>query len=381
MEIVVDPDVAAARRLAREVDHAVHKMHAFVRFKRVEHTPETFVAWFEPPHRVIERGVDYFVKRMANVRFSILSPETSAHWEGTQLTFGEGPPRPPPSEDALEDTWRAYYASIFNPARVNPKLTTQHMPRRYWRNLPEATVISDLTRGSEARARAMVQSTPTTPSPRALRAAARASRDAPADTGVAPASLEEIAASVQVCRRCELWRDATQDVPGEGPARARLMFVGEQPGDQGTWRAIRLSVRPGRLGQGAGRGRRPTHGNLRHQRRETLQAPGSRQAAHPSETGRWRGEGLPLVAGQRASPGPAEGGGGVGLDGGERRSGPSRGGDEGAGPGGGLGRRRAAFVTVHPSMLLRIPDQAAKRAAYQDFVRDLQAAWALVGQA
>jgi len=40
-----------------------------------------------------------------------------------------------------------------------------------------------------------------------------------------PRSLDE-------CRRCELWRNATQGVPGEGPASARVMVVGEQPGDQ-----------------------------------------------------------------------------------------------------------------------------------------------------
>ncbi|MES2152384.1 MAG: UdgX family uracil-DNA binding protein [Pseudomonadota bacterium] len=34
------------------------------------------------------------------------------------------------------------------------------------------------------------------------------------------------------CRRCGLWEHATQAVPGVGPARARIMLVGEQPGDQ-----------------------------------------------------------------------------------------------------------------------------------------------------
>jgi uracil-DNA glycosylase len=34
------------------------------------------------------------------------------------------------------------------------------------------------------------------------------------------------------CRRCELWEHATQGVPGEGPPAARLMLVGEQPGDE-----------------------------------------------------------------------------------------------------------------------------------------------------
>ena len=34
------------------------------------------------------------------------------------------------------------------------------------------------------------------------------------------------------CRRCDLWKCATQTVFGEGPTSARLMLVGEQPGDQ-----------------------------------------------------------------------------------------------------------------------------------------------------
>src|SRR4030095_12293133 len=44
--------------------------------------------------------------------------------------------------------------------------------------------------------------------------------------------LEAVAAGIQACRRCDLGRDATQGVPGLGPARAALMIVGEQPGDQ-----------------------------------------------------------------------------------------------------------------------------------------------------
>jgi uracil-DNA glycosylase len=34
------------------------------------------------------------------------------------------------------------------------------------------------------------------------------------------------------CRRCPLWKHATQGVPGEGPPEARLVLVGEQPGDE-----------------------------------------------------------------------------------------------------------------------------------------------------
>jgi DNA polymerase len=45
-------------------------------------------------------------------------------------------------------------------------------------------------------------------------------------------SLGRMREAVQACRGCELWRDATQAVFGEGPAHADLVLVGEQPGDQ-----------------------------------------------------------------------------------------------------------------------------------------------------
>jgi DNA polymerase len=45
-------------------------------------------------------------------------------------------------------------------------------------------------------------------------------------------SLKALREAEAQCRRCELYKHATQVVPGEGPARARLMLVGEQPGDQ-----------------------------------------------------------------------------------------------------------------------------------------------------
>src|SRR6202451_4406650 len=45
-------------------------------------------------------------------------------------------------------------------------------------------------------------------------------------------SLAKLAQAEAGCRRCPLYRDATQAVPGEGPKRATLMLVGEQPGDK-----------------------------------------------------------------------------------------------------------------------------------------------------
>jgi uracil-DNA glycosylase len=44
--------------------------------------------------------------------------------------------------------------------------------------------------------------------------------------------LASLRAEAAGCRRCGLWRDATQTVFGEGPPDARVVLVGEQPGDQ-----------------------------------------------------------------------------------------------------------------------------------------------------
>ena len=43
-------------------------------------------------------------------------------------------------------------------------------------------------------------------------------------------SLQQIAAEVSACQKCPLGRSRTHAVPGEGPADARIMFIGEGPG-------------------------------------------------------------------------------------------------------------------------------------------------------
>ena len=58
---------------------------------------------------------------------------------------------------------------------------------------------------------------------------------APPDDRVAPESFRSLSAARRAaaeCKACPLWKPATQTVFGEGPAHARIMLVGEQPGDQ-----------------------------------------------------------------------------------------------------------------------------------------------------
>jgi uracil-DNA glycosylase len=68
---------------------------------------------------------------------------------------------------------------------------------------------------------------------RAPKKVARSSRaEVEPETGRHLKSLGELREAVNACRRCDLWRNATQGVPGEGPRKAEVMLLGEQPGDQ-----------------------------------------------------------------------------------------------------------------------------------------------------
>ncbi len=178
-----DPDVAEALTMAKAVSRASHKMKAFVRFRRVGApgpatgaAPESYVAWFEPPHRVVERTAPFFRDRFANMRFSILTPDSCCHWDGDELTFTPGVGRPQIGEDELEAVWLTYYRSIFNPARLKTAAMQSEMPKRYWRNLPEAALIPELVAEAETRAKSMVASDPTKPR-RRLPAPSRAERE------------------------------------------------------------------------------------------------------------------------------------------------------------------------------------------------------------
>ncbi len=144
--------------MARAVRRDAHKMHAFVRFREID-TPEgeRSVAWFEPEHHIVEAEAGFFQRRFAALRWSILTPRRCAHWDGEALGFTDGARRADaPAGDAAEDLWRTYFASIFNPARLKPDAMRAEMPKKYWKNLPEARIIPELMQGAEGRLRAML---------------------------------------------------------------------------------------------------------------------------------------------------------------------------------------------------------------------------------
>lgn len=216
IEDTTDADVANLRRLAQQVRRDIHKMRAFLRFRQIEGNAgaERYIAWFEPEYRIELANARFFVERFANQRWSILTPRLSLHWDGTTLARGPAASRAQaPADDAAEDLWRGYYRSIFNPARLKTKAMIKEMPRRYWHNLPEAREIAALISSAQRRETSML------------------AQGSELFAELRPVDLPSLAEGIAHCRRCQIGCNGTAAVPGEGFTGARLMIVGEQPGD------------------------------------------------------------------------------------------------------------------------------------------------------
>ncbi len=234
----LDADRIAAEQMARAVRRDMHKMTAFVRFRPLAAPTDdewriTHVAWFEPMHHIVEATAPFFARRFAQMPWAILTPERCARWNGRVLAFGSGAQREDaPFADANERLWLTYYENIFNPARLKIKMTQKEMPRRYWKNLPEATLIQPLTLRSAERSGNMLEAGGSEPA-RRRPAASRVLRIEPhVATTEAPRDMPALRDATEHCRACPIGEFATQAVNGEGPTHARLMLVGEQPGDQ-----------------------------------------------------------------------------------------------------------------------------------------------------
>jgi len=220
-----DEDGARLHAMVKAVRREEHDMHAYIRFRErpAEAGPPRFVAWYEPRHDVLPQVAEHFISRMGKVSWMIATPEASVLWDG-QTLHNTGPlvKHADDLDDTGEALWLTYYRSVFNPARLNQSVMQQHIPSHRWKNLPEGKIVPQMISDAALGARRTGQ----------LQAVGQRKGTtiaiAPADAQPErqqPSKLDE-------CRRCELWQFATQAVGGEGPKKARIMFVGEQPGDQ-----------------------------------------------------------------------------------------------------------------------------------------------------
>ena len=186
------------------------------------------------------------------------------------------------------------------------------------------------------------------------------------------ASLSALPAAVNGCRRCPLWANATQGVPGAGPEAAEVMFVGEQPGDQEDLAGTPFVGPAGQVfnrglaDAGIDRTRVYVTNAVKHFK---FIPRGKRRIHQKPSTGeidicRWWLDierelvkpTLVVALGATALRG---------LTGKTQPLGASRGRPLEFTGG------QAGFATVHPSYLLRLPDEASKEVEYRRFVEDL----------
>ncbi len=203
----------------------------------------------------------------------------------------------------------------------------------------------------------------------------------PGDSDYAPVvkSLAALSAAEAECTRCPLYQFATQVVPGEGPRHARFMLVGEQPGDKEDL-AGKPFVGPAgmlldRALTDAGIPRKETfvtnavkHFKYEMRGKRRLH---KRPNTYEIERCKWwndmersivRPE---VVVAMGATAARSLSGRSVTIS--KVRGTPMT-----------MEDGSLLVITVHPSALLRMPDRAAKEAAYRDFVTDLAAAARLV---
>jgi probable DNA metabolism protein len=226
LDDAADPAISRLRDMAKAVRRDAHKMHAFVRFREIE--GPRHVAWFEPDHFIEEAEAGFFIRRFAQLRWSIATPRVSLHWDGESLSIGPAGRRDElPPADAGEALWRAYFRAIFNPARLKPAAMRSEMPQKYWKNLPEAQDIPRLMAEAPGRVRAMVAAGAASPNPNTQRR-----RQIMPASVTSTDGLAELRARLLAEPMPEWASRSTQPVMGDGPLGAALMLVGEQPGDE-----------------------------------------------------------------------------------------------------------------------------------------------------
>jgi len=361
-DIASDPLVHRLYQMEKSVRRDLHKMHAFVRFRE---TPEgRMVAWFEPDHFIVEATANFFVDRFRGMCWSILTPVGSLHWDKAQLTIGPAATRDQaPAHDGFEDGWRDYYASTFNPARLNPDVMRAHMAKKYWKNLPEAQLIPELVRSAPSRVQQMIDQEAAMPRKRDPQKAVSAMRDQEPKS-LAALNRLMLAAEPMV-------KGGTRAVLGEGPLHPDIAFVGEQPGDQEDLAGKSFVGPAGQLldkalaeaGIARGetyvtnavkhfkfepRGKRRLHakpnaGEVKHYRwwlQKELDLVKPKLVVALGATAALALAGKPLAVSANRGP--------IILDG------------------------RPGFITIHPSFLLRMPDED-KAQAWRGFVADLRA--------
>lgn len=143
------PDVLRIGQVAKQVHREKHRMEAFVRFQLT--SDQLFYAIIEPDFNVLPLIRDHFEKRYADQRWMIYDTRrqygmyydlekvdtVEVSFQENQTTGRDISAVYDTGELLYQHLWQRYFNSVNIASRKNTKLHIQHMPRRYWKYLPE----------------------------------------------------------------------------------------------------------------------------------------------------------------------------------------------------------------------------------------------------
>lgn len=220
LQLATDPVIHKLQIMQKNVGRDAHKMKAFVRFKCYEENGESqYIAWHKPDHKIVKLVAPFFQRRFSVMQWTIFTPDESVHWNGEILQFGGGISATEINlADTQDELWKVYYRATFNPARIKLKAMRREMPVRYWPTMPETSIIVDMLKEAPQRVERMLE--------HQEGLATSAKEFLPKEL-----NLETLRAAASQCRGCDLYRCAGQTVFGIGLERAKIILVGEQPGD------------------------------------------------------------------------------------------------------------------------------------------------------
>ena len=380
LRISFDSDFIKVRSMAQAVRRDLHKMKAFVRFREIaseEDSESVFVAWFEPSHFIVQATAPFFTGRFTNMRWSILTSDVCMHWNGETLSYSPGASKADaPAEDDGEDLWRSYYRSIFNPARLKVSAMQSQMPKKYWRNLPEAELIADIVANAGKRMDAMIKAQPTEPQRKIVKyTAEKKDSMVKSDAVGTKAALDQLNIELLANGEFKLAEYSTQAVLGSGGAPSDIMLLGEQPGEQEDLAGKPFIGPAGKLldqalrEAGIERSEVYVTNTLKHYK---FKLEGNRRVHMVPGIGDIKTY-LPWLQGEIAIVQPriivA-----LGAVAARAITGEALGVEDNRGKLFPLMNGRQALVTYHPSFILRTPDKVTKQLRYERLVTDLKLA-------
>jgi uracil-DNA glycosylase len=154
LKISTDPLIRKLDLFYKAIRRDAHKAKAFVRFREYpqENQESHYIAWHDPDHNILPLVAEFFKRRFNVMKWTIMTPFSTATWDGERLQFLPGVPSyEHPQKDSMEDVWQAYYRSTFNPARIKLKMMRSEMPERYWKTMPETKLIPKMLMEAEQR--------------------------------------------------------------------------------------------------------------------------------------------------------------------------------------------------------------------------------------